>query len=55
VKTAIQGKGLGLASMRERVRLVNGAISIESGPRAGTSIQVRIPFASERGGQRQAV
>jgi len=30
VKTALQGKGLGLTSMRERVRLVNGIIDVKS-------------------------
>jgi len=44
VQTALQGKGLGLTSMRERVRLVNGAITIESKPMSGTMILVRVPF-----------
>jgi len=54
VEAALQGKGLGLTSMRERVRLVNGAISIESKPMGGTTIHVRVPFGSERGSQRAA-
>ncbi|HXQ35002.1 MAG TPA: PAS domain S-box protein, partial [Anaerolineales bacterium] len=37
VDAALQGKGLGLTSMRERVRLVNGTISIESKPMGGTT------------------
>jgi PAS domain S-box-containing protein len=49
-----QGKGLGLASMRERVRLINGTIAIESKPMAGTTIRVRIPFHSEESVQRAA-
>jgi PAS domain S-box-containing protein len=36
--------GLGLISMRERLRLVKGEISIESRPSAGTRIQVRVPL-----------
>lgn len=32
VVAALEGKGLGLTSMRERVRLVKGTISIESKP-----------------------
>jgi PAS domain S-box-containing protein len=44
VNAAAQGKGLGLSSMRERVRLVNGTIAIESKPMAGTTIRVRVPF-----------
>ena len=35
--------GLGLVSMRERASLVGGQIEIESKPRRGTSIYVRIP------------
>jgi PAS domain S-box-containing protein len=40
-------RGLGLVSMRERVRLVKGTIMIESKAMGGTSIQVRVPFKSE--------
>jgi PAS domain S-box-containing protein len=44
VETALCGKGLGLTSMRERIRLVNGTIAIESRPMGGTTIHVRIPL-----------
>ena len=54
VKPAFQGKGLGLTSMRERVRLVNGTIEIESQPMCGTTIQVRVPRESEHSSQRMA-
>jgi signal transduction histidine kinase len=37
------GRGLGLVSMRERIRLVNGALEIESAPGKGTSVIVTIP------------
>jgi signal transduction histidine kinase len=47
VEAASRGKGLGLTSMRERVRLVNGTITIESMPMGGTTIHVRVPLASE--------
>jgi PAS domain S-box-containing protein len=47
VEAAKQGVGLGLTSMRERVRLVNGAIAIESKPTAGTTIRVRVPFQAD--------
>src|SRR4029077_18092773 len=40
VQSTMQGKGLGLTSMRERVRLVNGTIAIESKPMGGTTIDV---------------
>lgn len=45
LETARQGQGLGLTSMHERVRLVNGTISIQSTPLGGTSIHERVPFA----------
>ena len=55
VETALRGKGLGLTSMRERVRLVNGTITIESKPMGGTTIHVRVPLESEHAAKRQAV
>jgi signal transduction histidine kinase len=48
VEIALQGQGLGLTSMRERVRLVNGTIAIESEPMGGTRIHVRVPLPSEQ-------
>jgi PAS domain S-box-containing protein len=54
VEVAKQSKGLGLTSMRERVRLVNGTIVIDSKPMGGTTIHVRVPFKSEQGSQRAA-
>jgi signal transduction histidine kinase len=47
IAAALQGQGLGLTSMRERVRLVNGTLSIDSRPNAGTTIHVRVPFTPE--------
>ena len=41
--------GLGLISMRERVRLLNGTILIASRATEGTSIRVSIPLLSEPG------
>jgi PAS domain S-box-containing protein len=43
---AINGHGLGLISMRERLYLVRGQISIESRSGAGTTIRARVPFSS---------
>ena len=54
VATAMQGQGLGLTSMQERIRLVNGTISIESKPMGGTTIHVRVPLGSEHGSLRAA-
>jgi len=46
VASAMQGRGLGITSMQERVRLVGGAIVIDSKPTGGTTIHVCIPFSS---------
>jgi PAS domain S-box-containing protein len=48
VKAPGRSRGLGLTSMQERVRLVNGEISIESKPLAGTTIHVSVPLEAER-------
>jgi PAS domain S-box-containing protein len=55
VEAASQGAGLGLSSMRERVRLVNGTIAIESKPMAGTTIHVRVPLDSGPPSLREAI
>jgi signal transduction histidine kinase len=55
VEPALHGRGLGLTSMRERVRLVNGTFSIQSKPMSGTTIHVRVPLLLETGSQRKAV
>ena len=39
--------GLGLVGMRERLRLVNGDLEIESAAGAGTTLFVRVPCRSE--------
>jgi len=40
-----KGKGvLGLVGMRERAAYVGGTLTVRSGPRAGTEIEVRIPL-----------
>jgi len=54
IERAMQGKGLGLTSMQERVRLMNGKIQIRSTPLAGTTIHVQLPFRSEQLSQRAA-
>ena len=36
-------EGLGLRNMRERARLTNGTVSIESSPAGGTTVTVTIP------------
>ena len=42
--SAAASGGLGLVSMRERLRAVQGAIAIDSQPSAGTTIHVRLPL-----------
>jgi signal transduction histidine kinase len=45
-RDAMERHGLGLISMRERLHLAGGQISIESQPGSGTTIHVRVPFSS---------
>jgi PAS domain S-box-containing protein len=45
-ENAMHGVGLGLTSMRERMRLSGGELSINSQPRQGTTIHARVPFNS---------
>lgn len=39
---------LGLVSMDERVRLVNGSFSIQSAPETGTCVEVRVPLRKRK-------
>lgn len=55
VAEAERGKGLGLTSMRERVRLVNGRIAIESKEMGGTRVEVHLPFKPVFNSQQVAV
>ncbi len=41
---ALKGPGLGLTSMEERMKLVDGNLSIESQPQRGTTIHARVPL-----------
>ena len=45
-ETALNNGGLGLASMRERLKLVKGELSIESKLNGGTIIHARVPVLS---------
>jgi signal transduction histidine kinase len=44
---AIKGRGLGLTSMRERLKLVNGELSTDSQLERGTTIHARVPLSRE--------
>jgi PAS domain S-box-containing protein len=41
---AIKSRGLGLTSMHERLKLVDGELSILSQPSCGTTVRARVPF-----------
>ena len=51
-EAAMKGHGLGLTSMRERLKLVDGQFSIESQPMRGTAIYAYVPLNSERASAR---
>ncbi|PYX71961.1 MAG: hypothetical protein DMG78_13645 [Acidobacteria bacterium] len=48
------GRGLGLVSMEERLKLLNGTLTIESQPKSGTTIHARVPFSSSEDSMRAA-
>ena len=43
-QSAMNRQGLGLTSMQERMKLVDGELSIDSQPTRGTTIRARVPF-----------
>jgi PAS domain S-box-containing protein len=45
-EAAKTSRGLGLISMEERLKLLNGTLSIESQPNTGTTIYARVPLSS---------
>jgi signal transduction histidine kinase len=46
-ETAKASRGLGLISMEERLKMLNGTFSIESRPEHGTTIHACVPFSSD--------
>ena len=46
---SINGGGLGLISMRERMRLVGGELAVRSKPGEGTHIEARVPIVHDLG------
>jgi PAS domain S-box-containing protein len=44
---AIKGSGLGLVSMKERIKLVDGELLLDSQLQRGTTIQARVPLAAK--------
>jgi PAS domain S-box-containing protein len=47
LKAAKDGRGLGLISMEERLKIVGGELLIESQPKRGTTIHARVPLRPE--------
>jgi signal transduction histidine kinase len=41
-----EGRGLGLVSMEERLKLLKGVLSVESQPNRGTTIHARVPLSA---------
>lgn len=52
---ASKGHGLGITSMRERLKLVEGELSIESQLHVGTSVHARVPVSPTPTPQRRAL
>jgi signal transduction histidine kinase len=46
LEEAMRGRGLGLISMKERLKLVGGELSIQSQPQLGTTVQAHVNFGS---------
>ena len=47
-ETTIDRHGLGLTSMKERLKLVGGELSIESSPSHGTTVHAHVPLKAKR-------
>ena len=48
LEAARKGRGLGLISMEERVKLLNGTFSIDSQPKKGTTVHATLPLSFDR-------
>jgi PAS domain S-box-containing protein len=53
-EAALKGRGIGLISMKERLKLVNGELSVKSRPERGTTIHARVPIISDSNFERAA-
>ena len=53
-EAAMKSTGLGLTSMQERLRLVNGELSINSRPKGGTTVHARVPLHASSDSARAA-
>jgi PAS domain S-box-containing protein len=55
VQESMNTQGLGLVSMTERLKLVNGLLTIDSQPHSGTTIHARVPLHLNSNSMRAAV
>ena len=46
-----QGRGLGLTSITERLRMLGGSLSIDSAPGQGTALNIQVPLSGAPSGQ----
>jgi signal transduction histidine kinase len=53
-EAAKESRGLGLISMEERLKLLNGTFSIDSQPKRGTTVHARVPLNSGSDAMREA-
>ena len=53
-KGAMKAQGIGLTSMKERLKLVGGTLSIDSQLNSGTTVQARVPLGSKGSTREQA-
>jgi PAS domain S-box-containing protein len=53
-EAAMKGRGLGITSMQERLKLVKGELTISSQPKRGTTIHARVPLDLESQSAREA-
>jgi PAS domain S-box-containing protein len=53
-EAATKGRGLGITSMQERLKLVNGELTITSPSKRGTTIHARVPLGLDSQSQRAA-
>jgi PAS domain S-box-containing protein len=53
-EAATKGRGLGITSMQERLKLVNGELTITSPSKRGTTIHARVPLDLDSQSQRAA-
>jgi two-component system sensor histidine kinase DegS len=43
----LEGRGLGLTSMKERLKAVQGRLDIRSAPRKGTTVHASVPLVQD--------